>query len=155
MKISSKIMALTMTALLAAAPAMAQSYSGSSNASTGSNVSGSMSNSTSTNASMPKSSSVNTGSSESPMGTNRVMAKSKVNLKKCGITQATLCNLSLTSLDRNGNGTISRKEFRKDKGSMKLFKKIDTNHDGVISKAELNAYNEGKIGMGVNRVKTR
>ncbi len=99
MKNQSKIMALAMVTLLAAAPAFAADYSGSS--------------------------------------------------MKTGMK----ASLSLTSLDKNKNGFVSRAEFRKAKLSPGLFKRIDKNRDGKISQAELDAYNN-KNG-GTNRVETK
>ena len=136
MKISSKIMALTMTAMLAAAPVFAADYS-----------SGNMSGSASVNSGIQSTPSTKvTSDTKVKAGTNRVQTRGRMGLK--GNMQ-----LSLSALDKNGNGVITKSEFRKARLSRGLFNKIDKNRDGIITKAELDAYN-GKI-SGVDRVKTR
>jgi hypothetical protein len=101
--------------------------------------------------------STNVSSGKNAMSeTQRV--KSNNGLHRCGGNRGNgvgnMCSLSLTSMDKNKNGMISRSEFRKRGLSAKLFNKIDVNHNGIISKSELSAYNKGKV-SGVNRVKTR
>ncbi len=163
MNVSSKIMALTMTAMLLAAPAMAQNYSsGTSTTNTTSgtsltpnNTSATMNNtgsSLNTNSNINsgsnvKGSSVNTGSNVNSgmnmQGTKRV---------RSGLGSKTSVTGKLTSLSDEYNGRITRSEFRKAGLSKKLFRKIDKNHNGIISQSELSRYENRNMG-GVNRVK--
>jgi hypothetical protein len=158
MQISSRIMALTMTAMLIAAPALAQNYS---SGTTTTGTSGSTLNTNNTGASMNSGSSlnnnglnnngtpmntsskVNTGSNVNTMGTNRVRSS----VGKTGSISS-----KLTSLSEEHKGGITRREFRKDGLSAKLFRKIDKNHNGIISKSELSRYENRNMG-GMKRVK--
>jgi hypothetical protein len=144
-----------MTALIAAAPAFAAGNYSSGGSSSGSSMNSNMdmgtqntgaTSDTGVNSStdVKSDTKVNSGASTS-LQTRRVITKSNMGLHRCGANRGkgvgNICGLSLTSLDRNGNGSISRSEFRKDKLSSKLFRKIDKNHNGVISQSELNSYN--------------
>ena len=114
MKISSKIMALTMTALLSAAPAQAADSGG-----TFSGVSGQKWR-------------------PSAYEISRVSMGGKAGFRRCG---GNMCNLVFTSLDMNANGSITRGEFHRKTRPVALFSAIDVNHNGVISKSELDTYN--------------
>lgn len=164
MNVSSKIMAMTMTAMLMAMPAFAAGTSGSMssgssmnsgttgiNSSTGVNNQGVNSNSSLTGSNMNSSAGVGSPVSDvnSNSDVNRTTRSSRAGLAGCSNGK---CNLSLTSLDLNSNGSISLREFRKAKLSKGLFRKIDKNHNGIISQTELNAYNKKHMGSGLNRV---
>src|SRR5947209_1433094 len=75
-------------------------------------------------------------------------AKSTMGFERCGTGRGvnSYCNLDFKVLDRNGNGELTLSEFRKEKLPASLFRKIDTNHDGVISQSEMDAYNNAHPG---------
>jgi hypothetical protein len=138
MKISSKIMALAVSALLMAGPALAADVDLGVKSSTTVKSKGSFSGTS--GATMKASTHPGIVKSDTTVKT-----KSNMGLHRCGGNRGegkgNMCDLGFTSLDANANGSVTRTEFRSKNRQVGLFNKIDANRDGIISQTELDKYN--------------
>lgn len=137
MKIAHKIMEMSLIGLLSAAPAFADDAAGSASFA-GSGIS-------------PKISAGVEGNSSSLSGTpmrTEEKVNSKVDVDARGTGRGII--LSLSALDKDSNGSISRSEFGRSNQPAAVFDRIDTDGNGILSPVELDTYNNSS-----NRIKTR